>query len=171
MIIFLAGETGSGKTDTGWALIGALGAVLLDCDWFASRSPFSWDRGADVESVYQAILNQVAFHLGQGRTDFVVTLTPEMAVAFESCRPGFEECGLPIQAFRLAAEPHIVQQRIRARDRDQKSVELANAARHRALLDELFGDNSVFAMIDNAGMDPRTTADAIIRRAKNENSK
>jgi chloramphenicol 3-O-phosphotransferase len=54
MIILITGPTGAGKTDTSWALIErAAPMVFLDCDWFAARMPFSWQRPADVESVYQ----------------------------------------------------------------------------------------------------------------------
>jgi hypothetical protein len=104
MIVFLTGPTGSGKTDTAWGLVAALdGIVFLDCDWFASRSSFSWKQTADVESVYRAIRSQISFHLGEGRVRFVVTLTSEMAAIFQDNRAAFTQFGLPIHAFRLVA--------------------------------------------------------------------
>ena len=43
MIILLTGPTGVGKTDTSWAIVDQTDRmVFLDCDWFASYTPLSW---------------------------------------------------------------------------------------------------------------------------------
>ncbi len=164
MIVFITGETGTGKTDTSWSLIETQNSVFLDCDWFASRSPFSWACAEDVASVYRAIFSQVEFHLGEGRSSFVITLTPEMAAIFPSIVSGFKKFGLPMCAFRLTPQPFAVQRRIADRGRDQKEIERTNAARQRVELDAMFATDDVFAAIDNTGLDARATARIVAGR-------
>ena len=63
LLIVLTGPTGSGKTDTAWALVAAEdNLVFLDCDWFAARSRFAWEDSDAVESVYRAIESHLEFH-------------------------------------------------------------------------------------------------------------
>lgn len=80
-----------------------------------------------MDSVWRALHSQIAFHRGDGRTRFVVTLTLEMAVGFEARRPAFAAPGRTVHAFRLACAPDVLAGRIHARDRDQKRTEMANA--------------------------------------------
>jgi len=165
MIVFLTGTTGSGKTDTSWALVSLLPElVFLDCDWFASRSPFSWQRGDDVESVYRAIRSQIAFHRGEGRSNFVVTLTLEMAMRFPENCDSFGE--LPIHAFRLVASNDTLRARIIGRDRAQKAEELENALRQQAELARLSVD--VFTPIETDGLDAQDVATAIVERVRSK---
>src|SRR6187401_1055916 len=97
MIVLLTGPTGVGKTDASWALIElAAPMVFLDCDWFASRIPFSWKSAADVESVYEALSLMVGYHVGRGTTRFVIPLTVEMSLAFKQNRHHLERFDLPI---------------------------------------------------------------------------
>jgi len=165
MIIFLTGTTGSGKTDTSWALVSALPElVFLDCDWFASRSPFSWKRADDVESVYRAIGSQIAFHLGEGRAHFVVTLTLEMAELFESHCDSFAAFGLPIHAFRLAASNDTLEARILVRDRIQKADELENALRQQTAF--ACAGETRFVPIGTDYISAREVAEAIVERLR-----
>jgi hypothetical protein len=165
MILFLTGPTGSGKTDTAWALVSALEElVFLDCDGFASRSPFSWKRIADVESVYRALRSHIAFHLGERRSNFVVTLTLEMATLFESERASFAAFGLPIQAFRLAASNETIEARIIGRDRIQKADELENARLQQIAFDRLCADEKLFRRIETDGLDADEVAAAIVKK-------
>jgi hypothetical protein len=163
-IIFLTGTTGSGKTDTAWALVSRLDElVFLDCDWFASRSPFSWKRAADVESVYRGIRSQIAFHLGEGRSRFVVTLTLEMAALFQDNYAAFAAFGLPICAFRLVASNDTIKARIIGRDRIQKAEELDNALRQQAEFDRLYAAETIFNRIETDGLDAHAVAGTIVR--------
>jgi hypothetical protein len=166
-LLFLTGTTGSGKTDTAWALVSALEElVFLDCDWFASRSPFSWKRAEDTASVYRAIRSQIAFHLSEGRSHFVVTLTLEMAARFGQEHGAFAALGLPIHAFRLVASNDTIRTRIIGRDRIQKAEELENASRQRAEFDRLFADEAIFGRIETDRLDADAVARTIVERIR-----
>ena len=127
MIICITGPTGVGKTDASWALI-ELGSpmVLLDCDWFAARVPFSWQSASDVESVYQAISVMLSYHIGRGVTRFAVPLTLEMALSFERNQHHFAQFRRPLFLLQLRCDEEILRQRILQRDRlpSQKAAEL-----------------------------------------------
>jgi hypothetical protein len=165
MIVFLTGATGSGKTDTAWGLVSALDTIVfLDCDWFASRSPFSWKLAADVESVYRAIRSQISFHLGERRTRFVVTLTLEMAAIYSSNYDSFAAFGLPIYAFRLVASSDTLKNRIVGRDRIQKAEELDNALRQQADFDRLYPDEAIFSRIETDSLAACDVAQTIVER-------
>lgn len=162
MIVFLTGTTGAGKTDTSWALVSALDdLVFLDCDWFASRAPFSWKSAADVDSVYRAIRSQIAFHRGEGRTNFVVTLTLEMAAVFEDNVGAF---GLPVHAFRLVASNDTMRARIIGRDRMQKTEELENALQQQAAFERL--NAGMFTPIETDGLDAQEVAKVIFEKLR-----
>jgi hypothetical protein len=163
MILFLTGPTGSGKTDTSWALIQAFDdLVFLDCDWFASRSNFAWTDAADVASVYRAVRSQIDFHRSEGRNNFVVTLALEMATMFEEVVAGF--VGAPIFAFRLLATLDVLAQRIDERGRPQKEQEKANAISQQRAFDRLFPDDRIFMPIDTTGLESEDVAGLIVRR-------
>lgn len=167
MIIFLTGTTGSGKTDTCWALVSELDElVFLDCDWFASRTPFSWKQIEDVESVYRAIASQIAFHISEGRRHFVVTLTLEMARVFQSNTETFIASGLPIHAFRLVASDKTFRDRILGRDRLQKEEELENALRQNAEFDCLCADERIFVPLETDGLGAGDVARTIVARIR-----
>jgi dephospho-CoA kinase len=161
MIICITGPTGVGKTDTSWALI-ERGApmVFLDCDWFASRVPFSWSSESDVESVFQAIAVMLRFHVTRGITRFIVPITVEMALSFKQHRHYFEKVGLPVRTFQLYCPEEQLRRRISARDRapEQKSAELEairNQRRHCS------GLVSAFQVIDTSSLDERAVAEKI----------
>jgi hypothetical protein len=165
MLMILTGTTGSGKTDVSWALVSALPElVFLDCDWFASRSPFSWKRRADVESVYRGLRSQIAFHLEEGRRNFVVTL--EMAELFRDNRDSF--AGLPIFAFRLLASNDTLTARIMARDRIQKAEELENALRQQTEFEKLCAGETRFVPIHTDGISAEVAAHAIVAKIRSE---
>src|SRR5581483_4038920 len=100
MIILLTGPTGAGKTDTSWELIKQFDSlVFLDCDWFASMKPFSWNKQSDVELVYAAIANTIMFHTQNQKNNFVITLTIQMAQKYHFFKSYFDEFELPIHTF------------------------------------------------------------------------
>jgi hypothetical protein len=165
MIIFLTGPTGSGKTDTSWALVSALDdIVFLDCDWFASRSPFSWKDSTAVVSVYRAMRSQIHFHLGEGRKQFVVTLTLEMAALFQTHYSSFADFDRPMHAFRFSSRPDVVKRRIISRDRIQKDEEAANAILQQVEFDRLFPDETIFLCIDTSDLASDEVAKLIVQR-------
>lgn len=165
MIVFLTGPTGSGKTDASWALLSALdGIVFLDCDWFASRSQFSWKNSEDVKSVYLALRSQISFHLGYGRKKYVVTLTLEMAASFQSNRNYFANFDLQMYPFRLSAQPDVIKRRIINRDRVQKAEEVANAVFQHVEFARVFPDETIFSCIDTSDLTPTEVASLIVQR-------
>ena len=166
LAIFLTGPTGSGKTDTSWALLRRIeGLVFLDCDWFASRAGFDWDRAADVDSVWRALHGQLAFHSADGRTRFVITLTLELAIGFGARRAAFAAPGRMLHAFRLTCPPATLSRRIDARDRDQKTTEAANAIMQTSRFAALFPDDRLFCAIDTGEIDADAVAGLIARLA------
>jgi predicted kinase len=167
MIVFLTGPTGAGKTDTGWGLVSALDSIVfLDCDWFASRSPFSWENPADVASVYRAIRSQMDFHIGEGRNTFVVTLTLEMAAIFQTARAGFADLNLRMFAFRLFAAPATIERRILERARPQSGQEMANAISQQTTFEKLFPDSAIFQPVDTGGLESGGVASLIVQRIR-----
>jgi hypothetical protein len=161
MIICITGPTGVGKTDTSWALLDlASPMVFLDCDWFASRVPFSWSSESDVESVYQGISAMLSFYVVRGLRRFVVPLTVEMARAFKRHRHHLDQSGLPIFQFQLVCHDDELRMRISQRDREpgKRLAELAvvhDQVRHCAGLD------SVFPAVDTTQLCDQAVAEVI----------
>jgi hypothetical protein len=161
MIILLTGPTGSGKTDTSWALLQQFkNIVFLDCDWFASRVPFQWENEADVESVYQSLSLMINFHIDRGEKNFVIPLTYEMAVLYEKYKSYFSKFNLPINTFRLRCTEQELERRIRGRDRImwQKQQELGGMLKVQGDFDKVFGDEKVFKLIDTTMLSEREVA-------------
>jgi thymidylate kinase len=165
MIILLTGPTGSGKTDTSWALLQQLAKIIfLDCDWFASRVPFQWENEADVESVYQSLSLMIEFHINHGEKNFVITLTYEMAILFEKFKTYFSKHPYPIKAFRLRCSEQELERRIRGRDRIlwQKQQELNSMLNMQEDFDNSFKDEELFKLIDTTKLSEREVAMLIV---------
>ncbi len=162
MIMLLTGPTGTGKTDTSWVIVDQSDRmVFLDCDWFASYTPFSWQRDADVEAVYEAISLVIGFHLQRGAQHFVVPLTIEMAFSFDRHQHHFARHGLPLFPFRLRCDDEILLQRISGRDRidSQKRTELEGAIRAQHAFDRLPVE---FRLIDTSALDTHAVASLVL---------
>ena len=167
MMLVLTGPTGSGKTDTSWALLALMnGAVFLDCDWFASRSGFDWNDAAEVDSVYRAMVSQLAFHVADRRHRFVLTLTLEMARIFEVRRADVARFSPVAAAIRLTCAPDLLTERIRSRGRDQHLREIADARLQAAVFDTLFPSASVFTPINTSHRSPDMVAAMIMKHAR-----
>ncbi|HWA30753.1 MAG TPA: hypothetical protein VG867_06635 [Rhizomicrobium sp.] len=165
MIVFLTGPTGSGKTDTSWALVAASDTlVFLDCDWFAARAGFDWADPGDVDSVFRAIRSQMDFHIADGRNNFVVTLTLEMARTFGLAE--FAKLAPPVFSFRLFAAPDVIARRIAGRGRPQSAQEQANAISQQAAFDRLFPDDALFMRLDTSALDSDDIAKLIARKIR-----
>lgn len=166
MIIVLTGPTGTGKTDTSWALLQQSDRmVFLDCDWFASRVPFAWENEADVESVYKALAVMVDFHIKRGEQNFVIPITLEMATLFQKYQTYFASFNLPIKAFRLRCSEQELERRVHERERIpwQKQQELGGIAKAQNDFDMLFPDDEIFKLIDTTHSSEREVA-ALLKR-------
>ena len=162
MIILLTGPTGVGKTDTSWAIVGqSERMVFLDCDWFASYTPFSWQRDADVEAVYEALSLMLGFHTRREAQRFVVPLTIEMAFSFAHHRHHLDRHGLPLFPFRLRCSDEVLLRRISERDRIdlQKQAELGGAIQAQHVFDQL---SSEFSLLDTSALDSDAVASIIL---------
>lgn len=172
MIILLTGPTGSGKTDTSWTLLeNVKEMVFLDCDWFASLMPFSWEKESDVEMVYQALSLMIDFYIKKGHENFVITLTAEMALAHQKIDTHFASKNIDLYRFRLRCSEQELLRRISQRDRleTQKQEELKNSIKQQELFDKNFPDNTIFYCIDGTGKTEQQVADQILlelRKAK-----
>ena len=167
MKILITGPTGSGKTDTAWALLEATqDMIFLDCDWFAARRPFSWSEPNDLESVFGGIREQIAFHRKQERTNFVITLTVEMAEAYERHGHYFHDAMDSLHCFRLLCSPAILESRIRNRDRIQKEEEVTNSEILSARLDSLYGDDTIFTRVDTSKLTSLEVAESILQHLR-----
>lgn len=161
MIILLTGPTGAGKTDTSWELLKLFDEmVFLDCDWLAALVPFSWDKPADVHMIYKALATMIMFHKEQGRTNFVITLTSQLAQAYSALKHYFVETHLPLYAFRLTCHQEELQRRILQRDRlqEQKEAELKNALLQQAFFERQFSDERLFTIIDTTRLTEQEVA-------------
>ncbi|MFT3791751.1 MAG: AAA family ATPase [Rudaea sp.] len=161
MIVLLTGPTGVGKTDTSWALIElAAPMVFLDCDWFASRIPFSWKSAVDVETVFQALSILLRYHIGRGSTRFVISLTVEMAQSFKQNRHYFDEFHLPMHHLQLRCTEDVLRHRILQRDRmkAQQDAELAVMREQQISFETLTRE---FAVVETSQIDERAAAEKI----------
>lgn len=164
MLVILTGPTGSGKTDTSWELVGAsTDLVFLDCDWFASRSQFSFEKLEDVESVYRAMSSQIGFHMNEGRKRFVLTLTLEMAAIFHPRFLAVNESEV-VHGFRLFSRPDVIRARILGRDRHRKAEEASSAVHQLQEFERMFPDESTFARIDTSDLEATAVAGSILMR-------
>ena len=162
MIVVLTGPTGVGKTDTSWALLEmAAPMVFLDCDWFASRVPFSWKLESDVESVYQTLSLMVDYHTRRAADRFVITLTLEMAVSYAQHRKYLDRFGLRLFPFLLLCSADILRERVLKRDRTpvQRSWELDVVPSQLQTCQAL---SSAFSRVDVSGMDEQAVARRIL---------
>lgn len=165
MIILLTGPTGSGKTDTSWALLQQVNPIVfLDCDWFASRTPFNWKNESDVETVFQGLSLMIDFHLKNGNENFVIPLTMEMAFLFNKYKSYFSKFNLEIHAFRLRCNEQELERRIRERDRNlmQKEEELRGMLEAQASFDHQFSNNQIFKLIDTTKLSEQAVAQEIL---------
>lgn len=152
MIIFLTGTTGSGKTDTAWALLSLHSElVFLESDFLGYRKPFDWRDKSDLTTMYEQLLMNVEFHYERGAKNFVITLTPHMAVFFPKMRSRFQRFTSAIYPFRLVCEDSEVERRIRERGRGdiQTNRELGFYAEGKQLLDDAYPDDGVFTRIES----------------------
>ena len=165
MIILLTGPTGSGKTDVSWALIEqSTNMVFLDCDWFASYTPFDWENEHDVEGVFQALSIMIQFHLEHGRKNFVIPMTIQMAKLFKKNDTYFLGSKLPIKKFRLRCDNAELSHRIKKRDRIdfQKQGELNNVEQAQSTFDQLFPKSDIFYLIDTTHLTESDVAKKIL---------
>lgn len=165
MIILLTGPTGAGKTDTSWALLQQFSQIVfLDCDWFASRIPFSWENETDVESVFHALSLMIDFHIKRNETNFVIPLTFQMAQLFNPYQYYFSKYHLPIYPFRLRCSEQELERRIQERDRVkwQKQQELDGMLQAQNDFDQFFPNNDLFQLIDTTHLSEREVAKHIV---------
>jgi len=169
MIILLTGPTGSGKTDTSWALLEIMHElVFLDCDWFALLKPFSWEKESDVEMVFQALSTMIDFHIQNGNKNFVITLTSEMALMYQKYDHYFTSKNIKTYPFRLHCDGQELSRRILQRDRIevQKQHELKNAVAQQEFFYKNFPDNTIFYLIDGTGKTEQQVAHQILLKIK-----
>lgn len=161
MIILLTGPTGTGKTDTSWALLQQYTQMIfLDCDWFASRVPFNWENISDVESVFETLSLMIGFYHEKNLKNFVITLTLQMATQLDNFYHFFSKFNLPIYPFRLRCNEHELERRIRERDRIswQKQDELNSMLQAQSIFDTQFPDDKDFKLIDTTTLSEREVA-------------
>lgn len=161
MIILLTGPTGSGKTDTSWALLQQFEQMIfLDCDWFASRVPFSWEEEQDVESVYRALSSMLDFYIKNENRNFVIPLTYQMAILYQKFNHYFKKENLKIASFRLRCSEHELERRIRERDRNlwQKQQELNDMLEAQNAFDDKFPNNNIFKLIETTELSEHEVA-------------
>lgn len=165
MIILLTGPTGSGKTGTSWALLEIMQElVFLDCDWFASLKPLSWEKESDVEVVYQALSTMIDFHIQKGNKNFVITLTMEMALVYQKYDHYFISKNMKTYPFRLHCNGQELSRRILQRDRIevQKQQELKNSVVQQELFDKNFPGSTIFYLIEGTGKTEQQVAHQIL---------
>lgn len=164
MIILLTGPTASGKTDTAWALVSHHDQIVfLENDFLAYRKPFDPNDRKDLAMMYDQLLLNIQFHLERGNADFVITLSPPMALLFPEMKSQFEVLDPQIYPFILTCAPSEAARRIEERNRgqQQKKRERRWIAEDMDTLNSSFPDNSVFIRIDTTGTDELSVAQQI----------
>ena len=169
MIIVLTGSTASGKTDTAWALVSLHERIVfLENDCFALRKPFDSSNREDLVTLYDQLLLNVQFHRKRGNTDFVITLSPPMAIIFPDMKFQFEALDPQIFPFLLTCTRSEAARRIEERDRGehQKEKERRWLGEDIQILNDSFPDESVFVRIDTTEIDELSVAEQIRNRIK-----
>jgi hypothetical protein len=169
MIIVLTGSTASGKTDTAWALVSLQEhIVFLENDCFAYRKPFDPSNREDLVTTYNQLFLNIQFHRKRGNTDFVITLSPSMAIMFPEMKFQFEALDPLIFPFLLTCTPGKAARRINERNRGehQKERERRWLGEDIQILNSSFPDESVFVRIDTTEIDELSVAGQIRNRIK-----
>jgi adenylate kinase family enzyme len=169
MIIILTGPTGVGKTDTSWALLQQFDQLIfLDADWFASRTPFSWEKEEDIESVFQTLSLMIGYHLNKANKNFIIPIPLPMAKLFQKYKGTLSKWGLPICAIRLSCSEQELERRIKERDRTswKKQEELRVMLEHQNTFDSLFPDGELFNLVDSTFLSEHEVAIKISEIAK-----
>lgn len=149
MIIVLTGPIGSGKTDTALGLLKVFNnMVILDCEWFATMQPFSWDKKSDIVIVYQAFAQMINFYEKTGKTRFLLILNYQMALAFQEYQSMLNFKQMPVRAFRLHCADEQLLQRIQLRNQISKKQEELNALKQQKIFDAKFVLKVPFLLAD-----------------------
>lgn len=149
MIVVLTGPSNSGKTETSLELLKIFNnMVFLDCDWFASMQPFSWEKKSDIAMVYELLAHMVDYHLQHGKKRFVITLTSQMATVYTEYQHLFNSKKIPVYSFRLRCSEQNLVQRIELRNRVNKKQEEQNALKQQRFFDATFPTSAHFMLVD-----------------------
>jgi hypothetical protein len=165
MIILLTGPTASGKTETGWVLFARKPkCVFLESDALTSVRPFDPGDERDVLGVWDQLLLNIDFHQSRGNSDFIITITPQMASVYPQVKPRIDRSGIDCHAFRLDCSEVEGLRRIaeRGRGEDQEALERHWVPRDRQILSAKFPDDSVFIFIDTTQKDENLVATFIM---------
>lgn len=153
MIIVLTGPTGSGKTDASWGLLKVFNnMVFLDCDWFGSMQPFSWENRSDVAMVYELLGQMIDYHMARGKKRFVIILKGQMASVYTQYQDLFISKKLPVYNFRLRCSDQELLKRIDLRHGINKKQEEQNALRAQKFFDTAFPSNNLFMLVDTMNL-------------------
>jgi len=172
MIILLTGTTGSGKTDTAWALMSLHDKlVFFDSDFLGLRKPFDWRDPSDMKTIFDQLLLNVDFQHERGANAFVITLTTHMALMFPEQRERFEAISAPVYPFRIVCDDEEIERRIRLRDRGpvQQTRELGFHRECTDLLDDAFPGESVFRRVQSHRDKEDDVAREILKRIGEQN--
>lgn len=174
MIIILTGPTASGKTSTCWALMHRLERlVFLESDFLGFRKPFDWRDPRDLSVMYEQLIHNLSFQYDRGERDFVLTITPDMAVLFPNKRHMFERFGLPLYLFRFVCSPEELERRIPQRDRGEVQIrrEMQYHRESTELLDRVFPDDTVFRRIDTTSIEEDAVAEKMCKMIQEQNQR
>ena len=148
MLIVLTGPIGSGTSELACGLLKVFNnMVVLDCEWFATMQPFSWDKKSDIAIVYQAIAQMISFYDKTGKTRFVITLTSQMAQYCQEFLPMLNSKHMLVRAFRLRCSDEHLKQRIQNDKRLDATIQI-NAFKQQKWFDATFNTNMPFMVCD-----------------------
>ncbi len=171
MIIIISGLSGSGKTNTAYALLFSnyfQKCVFIESEWFSAKVPFDWKNKKDLESIYLSTERIVDFNLNRGEDNFVITLGLPLLKHYKEFIKYFQK-GLPIFLICLTCDKKEIVRRIHERGRHtkQRQLELGAVDPDYKYLSDFISNNHFAHHINTTATNENQAATQIIQIIRN----
>lgn len=168
MIIIINGPLGVGKTETSWKLLEKFDrAVMLDGDYLGAVRPFRIDDPERVDYLHRTIHHLAAFHYANGYRNLVINYVFEEPESLADLRRRLAALDDRIYAFRLAADPQEISERVRLRAQglglsdEELAWELKRGPELLAIQERAARRGDLGFAVDTTGLDAEAAAQTI----------